>query len=122
MTKMSRVTVLLLALSRTPPALILLIIIGLAVLVTMMVTGTMSQQEQMERGEAPSSISAMAPVIVSTDKIPEGSTITKQMVKQSRLSERTIWEDAITTAPNAVGRVTKHTIPAYNQIREEDLK
>lgn len=113
------------SLAQMPPALMLLIIIGLAVLVTMMVTGRMSQEEQAlkaESGETMSSSESAAPVIVSIDRIPGGSTITKQMVAQRRLAEKSIWEDAITTTPNAVGRVTKHSIPAYTQIREEDLK
>lgn len=109
-----------LGISKMPPALMLLIIIGLAVLVTMMVTGEMAQDAEAD-GAAYSSDGARSPVIESTTTIPQGSTITKVMLKQHRVDEKNIWQDAITTMPTAVGRVAKHTIPARNQIRESDL-
>lgn len=115
-------------LSKMPPALMLLVIIGLAVLVTSMVTGRMAQQEQelaIQSGNISSATSKdemKAPVMVSVRNITQGTTITSAMVEQTRLYESNIFEDAVVTTPNAIGRVAKHTIPPLNQIRETDLQ
>ncbi|MBZ0185251.1 MAG: hypothetical protein K8F91_03290 [Candidatus Obscuribacterales bacterium] len=108
-----------LKLSKLPPALMLLIIIGLAVLVTMMVTGRMSQQEaelalRKEGGRSP--------VVVTSTVVPAQTRLDKYMVEQTRLVEPQIWPDAITSVPTVVGRTTVHAIPANAQIREIDLK
>lgn len=119
-----------LALSKMPPATMLLVIIGLAVLVTMMVTGHISQQEELyERKKAEQSSSfadttsaTKAPVMFSIDQIPEGTKISDAMIEQRRVAEPMIFNDALTTKANVIGRSTKHLIPAHNQIREIDLQ
>ncbi len=115
------------SLSRMPPAMMLLIIIGLAVLVTM-ITGKRADQEQRLSAQTGNVSSAIdrhemkAPVMVSTKEIKEGTTIDSTMIEQHRLYESKIFEDSIVAKPNAVGRVAKHTIPPQNQIREIDLQ
>jgi Flp pilus assembly protein CpaB len=108
-----------------PPALQFIIIIGLAVMVTMMITHQSAKLVQVAEIDYTSPYSAespRAPVMVSVAKIPEGTTITNTMVSRHRLKEKTIWDDALTTQPDVVGRVAKHSIPANNQIREQDLR
>lgn len=108
-----------LGLSRMPPALMLLIIIGLATLVTMMVTGRVSKLEaerELKRGNG-----TMSAVIVSTCKIPAQSEIKRSMIAKKRVQEVSIWQDSMTTIPNVVGRTSAKDIPANVQIREADL-
>lgn len=106
----------------------LLLIIGLALVTTMMVTGAVSEQEQRQQvahaiaGHNISRSDAQSPVIVASEPIASGTTITKRMIEQVRMPEKAIWQDAITTTPNAVNRTAQHDIPAYAQIREADLK
>lgn len=104
----------------------LLVIIGMAVIVTMTVTAKVSQQEaQYEakhgRTAARSASYSRAPVIVANDTIEAGATIEKDMVHQVRLREKEIFDDSLTTVPNVVGRKVKNEIPAEGQIRESDL-
>ena len=113
--KMNPLRALFLSLSRMPPALMLLIIIVLAVLVTMMVTGRVAQKE------AELQQKSLSPVIVARTIIPANQKIEKSMVMQQRSNEASIWGDAVTTIPNAVGRYTVNKIPAQAQIRETDL-
>lgn len=103
----------------------LLTIIGLAVVVTMMVTAKVEQQEALYKSaqkDTSAQISQNAPVIVAKDTIAAGTTIEKSMVEQVRKSEKDIFEDALTTVPHAVGRKVKNEIPSGTQIRESDLE
>ena len=108
-----------LTLSRMPPTVMLLIIIGLAVLTTMMVTGKVSQEEEKLQAEQSSRTEY---VVMSVDEIPASTEIDKTMIVQSRASEKDIWSDAIKSKSNALGRVTEKAIPAHSQIRECDLQ
>ncbi len=124
--------VIFLALSRMPPAQMLLIVIGIAVVITMLVTGKLSEVERQHNVQAQTLDSEMtysdtaseskAPVMFSVHKIPEGTKIADGMIEQRRVAETMIFNDALTTKPTAVGRTVKHMIPAHSQIREVDLQ
>jgi len=116
---MNPLRVIFLSLSRTPPAVMLMIIIGLAVLTTMMVTDKVSQEEHRLQAEQSSRTEY---VVMSVDEIPASTEIDKTMIVQGRASEKDIWSDAIKSKSNAVGRFTEKTIPAHSQIRECDLQ
>lgn len=109
-----------LKLAAMPPAVMLLVIIGLAVVVTMMVTGKVSEQEQ--KLQAGQSQAASAFVVMSDEAIPARTEINRTMIVQRRAAETEIWQDAITSKSNAIGRVTDKLIPAHTQIRESDLR
>ncbi len=109
-----------LKLAAMPPAVMLLVIIGSAVLVTMVVTGRVSEQEA--RLEATQSRPSSALVVMSAEAIPARTEIDKSMIVQRRAIETEIWQDAITAKANAIGRVTDKLIPAHTQIRESDLR
>ena len=108
-----------LSLSRMPPALMLLIIIGLAVLVTMMVNGRVSQREVMRAGEAKSG--AYAAVVCTVHAIPAEQKIDKSMLSLRRLKEPAIFQDAQTSVPSVVGRRARNPIAKNAQVREMDL-
>lgn len=111
------------ALSNMQPALVLLLIIGVAVIVTMMLTGHISEEEtKLETKKASLVQGANAPVMFSVCTITQGTQITSEMIEQRRVPESTIWNDSLTTRPNVVGRTAKHNIPMQNQIREVDLR
>lgn len=107
-------------LSTMPPAVMLLVIIGLAITVTMMVTGKVSEEER--RLEASQPRASTAFVVMSDEAIPARTEIAKSMITQRRAVETEIWQDAITSKSNAIGRVTDKLIPAHTQIRESDLR
>lgn len=106
-----------LGLSRMPPALMLLIIIIMAIFVTMLVTGRMSRLEQ-ERADSQSRNG----VLVSTCRIEAGTRIDSSMVRLSKVPVDRIFDDALSADNDVVDRVTYHTIPAREQIREADLR
>ena len=113
--KLTPLRALFLSLSKMPPALMLLIIIVLAVMTTMIVTAKTSQLEaELEK-------KTMSPVVVARRVIPADTKIDRKMVIQKRSKEVAIFQDALTTIPNAVGRYTTHEIPLNAQIREVDL-
>ncbi len=107
-------------LSQMPPAVMLLVIMGLAVTVTMMVTGKVSEQE--EKLEASQPRTSTAFVVMSDEAIPARTEINRTMIVQRRAAETEIWQDAITSKSNAIGRMTDKLIPAHTQIRESDLR
>lgn len=108
-----------LSLSRMPPVVMLLVIIGLAVVFTMTVTGKVIEQDRLL--EAKQNTGSQY-VVMSVDLIPASTEIDKTMIVQRRTSKSDIWSDAIKTKQNAVGRVTENAIPANSQIRECDLQ
>lgn len=73
--------------SRIPPAVILLIIIGLAVLTSMIVTDKVSQEENRLQAEQSSRTEY---VVMSVDAIPASTEIDKTMIVQRRASEEDI--------------------------------
>ncbi len=117
-------------LSKVPPAVILLVIIGLAVLVTMMVTGTISAETQeairlSRSGEVTTSENttsgAQKQVVVATIYIPAGTKIDSKFVRAAKVPELNAWDDAFSSTETLVGRISRRAIPAGNQIREIDV-
>ncbi len=116
---------------RLPITAMLLIIIGLAVWVTSMVTGEVSRMEKSLQ-EKEQSIGASVvpggggqprnPIVLSSHQIPADTIIDKSMIEQISLPQNLIWDDAIATSSNLLGRTTRHAIPARAQLRESDLK
>lgn len=115
---MNPIRAMFLSLSRMPPVVMLLIIIGMAVVVTMMITGKVNQQEaklQEQAGDAEY-------VVMSSKTIPAHTEIDKTMIVQRRAYSSEVWSDAIMQKSNAIGRTTDKLIPANCQIREADLQ
>ncbi|MEZ4544497.1 MAG: hypothetical protein R3C24_11410, partial [Cyanobacteriota/Melainabacteria group bacterium] len=90
-----------LSLSRMPPALMLLIIIVLAVMVTMMVTGRMSQQEaelELKKRDLEAKMSAKGKVVYAIKDIPEGQTIPSDALEEKEIEQSKIPQDALTSS------------------------
>jgi Flp pilus assembly protein CpaB len=117
-----------LALAKMPPAIMLLIIIGLAVVVTMMVTDTVSDSEREYRRvqaasqDRRSNSSSATQVVCARSYIPAGSKIEEKQIEMRDFDQLQVWEDAVTTTKDVVDHATKHAIPEDAQIRQIDVE
>lgn len=121
---MNPLRALFLSLSRMPPALMLLIIIGLAVLVTMMVTGRVSQQQadfEAKKKDLEAKMSAKGKVVYATKDIPEGQAIPTDALEEKEIEQSKIPMDALTSASLASGRVAKYGISQGQIVSQHDL-
>lgn len=121
---MNPLRALFLSLSRMPPAVMLIIIIGLAVLVTMMVTGKVSEQEntfKAKQSELEQKMNAKGKVVYTTKDIPEGQTIPTEALEEREIEQAKIPQDAITSASLAAGRIAKYGISSGQIVSQHDL-
>src|ERR1700722_5112776 len=121
---MNPLRALFLSLSRMPPAVMLLIIIGLAVLVTMMVTGKVSEQEnqyKQQKADLEAKMSAKGKVVYTIKDIPEGQTIPTEALEEREIEQSKIPQDAITSSSLAAGRVAKYGISTGQIVSQHDL-
>lgn len=121
---MNPLRALFLSLSRMPPAVMLVIIIGLAVLVTVMVTGKVSEQEtafKAKQSELEAKMSQKGKVVYTIKDIPEGQTIPTEALEEREIEQSKIPQDAITSASLAAGRVAKYGISSGQIVSQHDL-
>src|SRR3984885_13749733 len=110
---MNPLRALFLSLSRMPPAVMLLIIIGLAVVVTVMVTGKVSEKKktfQEKKQKLENKMNAKGKVVYTIKDIPEGQTIPTEALEEREIEQSKIPQDAITSSSLAAGRVAKYGI------------
>jgi hypothetical protein len=123
----------------------LLVIIGLAVIVTMVVTGQVSDQESALRAQqaadpntaATSSTyhhtkgGTAAPAAYGTELkqayytvtyIPASTAVESKQIQDRNVGNLELWDDAAQQTTDIVGHITKHAIPANTQIRQSDLQ
>jgi len=121
---MNPLRALFLSLSRMPPAVMLVIIIGLAVLVTIMVTGKVNESEsayKAKQTELEAKMSAKGKVVYTIKDIPEGQTIPTEALEEREIEQSKIPQDAITSASLAAGRVAKYGISSGQIVSQHDL-
>ncbi|MBK7838161.1 MAG: Flp pilus assembly protein CpaB [Candidatus Obscuribacter sp.] len=107
-----------------PPALMLVLIIGLAVLVTMMVTSNQQAQEaalKAKEQDLVAKMSAKGKVVYAIKDIPEGSTIPVDSLEEKEIEQAKIPQDALTSASLAAGRVAKYGIQTGQIVSQHDL-
>jgi len=107
-----------------PPALMLVLIIGLAVLITMMVTSNQTAQEQAlkaKESDLIAKMSAKGKVVYAIKDIPEGSTIPVEALEEKEIEQAKIPQDALTSASLAAGRVAKYGIQTGQIVSQHDL-
>ena len=132
---MNPLRALFLSLSKLPPAVMLLVIIGLAVIVTMTVTGKISEEERtlstQRQQTSNSGTTSMAPAndsrknkvaFYTLNYIPATSKIESKQIEERKVEELELWEDAVLTQDQIVGHVARHAIPENTQIRTGDLE
>jgi len=102
----------------------LVIIIGLAVVVTMMVTGKVSEQEtqfKQKQSELETKMNQKGKVVYTIKDIPEGQTIPTEALEEREIEQSKIPQDAITSASLAAGRVAKYGIASGQVVSQHDL-
>jgi len=107
-----------------PPALMLVLIIGLAVLITMMVTSNQTANEQAlkaKESDLIAKMSAKGKVVYAIKDIPEGSTIPVEALEEKEIEQAKIPQDALTSASLAAGRVAKYGIQTGQIVSQHDL-
>jgi hypothetical protein len=142
---MNPLRALFLSLSKMPPAVMLMIIIGLAIIVTMSVTGKVSQQEadyQAKLAADPNSVQTTqmyhhtksgtaAPAAYGTSLkqayytvtyIPANSVLESKQIQQRNVGDLEVWDDAVLQTSDIVGHTVKHAVPANTQLRQSDLQ
>jgi len=123
---MNPLRALFLSLAKMPPALMLLIVIGFAVLVTMMVTSKVSEQEtqyKQEKADTSAGIGGRPTkrAYYAATLIPLGTPIERKQIQERNVDELELWGDAVPDASMIVGRQPKKEIPLNAQIRQSDL-
>ncbi|MBI4534582.1 MAG: Flp pilus assembly protein CpaB [Candidatus Melainabacteria bacterium] len=121
---MNPLRALFLSLSRMPPAVMLLIIVGLAVMVTMMVTGKMGESERMAKEQEAAlkaKYEAKGTVVYATKDIPEGATISADALEEREELQSKISPDALVSSSMAVGRIAKYGLQAGQLLSSHDL-
>jgi pilus assembly protein CpaB len=102
----------------------LLIIIGLAVVVTMMVTNQMTEEKAKlddQKRILTDQMNAKGKAVYAVKDIPEGTTILAEMVEEKELPEAKIPIDAVRASAMATARVAKAAIAAGQIVSQHDL-
>jgi hypothetical protein len=127
--KQNPLRALFLSLSRMPPAVMLLIVIGLAVLITMIVSDKVIEEENLKSQQKPDlaaaqddSSNSRKRAYYSATMIPQGSTIERKQIRERNVNELELWDDAVPDVTSIVGRKPKKDIPLNAQIRQIDLE
>lgn len=121
---MNPLRALFLSLSRMPPAVMLLIIVGLAVVVTTMVTGKMGESEKaMKEQEAAlkAKYDLKAKVVYSIKDISEGTAVMADALEEKEVEAGKAPVDAFSSSSMAVGRIAKYGIPAGQIVTAHDF-
>jgi pilus assembly protein CpaB len=115
---------LMLALSRTPPAMTLLIIVGLAAVLTFVVTTEESRRKTDYEDKVATlerKATQKAKVVYVTRDIPEGSVIAADALEEKEIEATRTPQDAITSSPIAIGRVVKYGVNSGQILSSHDL-
>jgi pilus assembly protein CpaB len=102
----------------------LVLIIGLAVLITMMVTSNQTAHEEAlkaKESDLIAKMSAKGKVVYAIKDISEGSTIPVEALEEKEIEQAKIPQDALTSASLAAGRVAKYGIQQGQIVSQHDL-
>jgi len=96
-----------------PPALMLIIILGLAVVVTMLVQGKLSESESKlnaEREAMKQQMSQKSTIVKATKDIEKGTEITAEALEETQIESGKVPEGAVTSKQEAQGHIAAYTI------------
>jgi len=113
-----------LRISRTPPAVLLILIIGMAVLVAMGVQDTLNKKEQAlqnEHAAITARLNAKSTVVYAIKDIAEGEKIPSEMLEERNVPADKQPQDALTSSTLAAGRIAKYGISAGQIVSQHDL-
>lgn len=121
---MNPLQALILQLSRIPIALLLLIIVAVAGIIAMGVTGILSESQktyEARRAELEQKANAKGKVVYTVKDIAEGQIIPGDALEEREIEQSKIPQDAITASTLATGRVAKYGILAGQIVSQHDL-
>ena len=110
--------------SRIPPAVLLMFIVGLAVVVSMCVNDAMTKKERALQDQADkmkASLKAKATVVYAIKDVPEGETISSEALQERPIELARVPQDAIASSTLAAGRVAKYGISSGQIVSQHDL-
>lgn len=112
------------ALTRIPPAFMLTGIIGLAVLVSMLVTDKYNQHtkalEDKER-EISEKLNRTGTVVYALKDVAEGESIPSDALEEKKIEASKIPQDALTSSSLATGRTAKYGLTQGHIVSQHDL-
>ncbi len=115
---------LLLMLSRTPPAIMLVMIVGLAVVLTFSFTSneeTRNNEMKKRLAEAEAHNMAKTKVVYVVKDIAEGQQITAEALEEKVVELNRAPQDALTNSAIAIGRTTKYGISQGQILSSRDI-
>lgn len=121
---MNSVRSLMIFISRIPPAMLVAIIVGVAGVTAMLVSGEMERNRvEFEKSKAnlEAQQNAMGTVVVASRDIPEGKAIGADLLEEKKIPAGKIPTDAITSAAMAAGRLSKYGITQGQVVSQHDL-
>ncbi len=121
---MNPLRALFMGISRMPPAVMLMTIIGLAVGVTFLVTDRLKKQEddyKTKTDAMTAQMSAKSTVVYSIRDIPEGQTIPSEALEERQIDQAKQPQDAVVTSAMAAGRIAKYGIATGQIVSQHDL-
>jgi pilus assembly protein CpaB len=113
-----------LGISRIPPALMLGIITGLAIVVSIMVTeqiSSLKNAHDIEIGNLKAQNSAKTKVVYATKDIPEGMAISSDALEEREIDQNKTPQDAIPSTSLCVSRIAKYGIASGQILSQHDL-
>lgn len=121
---MNSVRSLMIMISRIPPALLLAIVVGIAGVTTMLVTGQLERQKlayEQTQADFEAKANAKGTVVMATKDVPEGVAISSEFLEEKQIAAGNIPTDALSSAAMASGRVAKYGIAAGQVVSQHDL-
>jgi len=121
---MNSVRSLMILISRIPPAMLVAIIVGVAGVTAMLVSGEMERNRvEFEKSKAnlEAQRNAMGTVVVASRDIPEGKPIASDFLEEKKIPAGKIPTDAITSSAMAAGRLSKYGISQGQVVSQHDL-
>jgi pilus assembly protein CpaB len=111
--------------SRVPPTVLLAVIVGVAFVVTWMVTSKINSDEQSFTAKEKAlnaKYSAKTTVVYALRDIAEGDTIPSEAMEERQVEQSKCPEDALTSASLGSGRTAKYGISAGAIVSQHDLQ
>lgn len=121
---MNPLRALFLTISRMPPALMLLVIVGLATTATLVVTDHLNSKDAEMRAKEKAMLDQLnkkGTIVVAAKDIPEGQTISIEALMEQQVEQSKIPQDAVSTTTLAAGRVAKYGITSGQIVSQHDL-
>jgi pilus assembly protein CpaB len=121
---MNPVRKLLMGITRIPPAVLLMTIVGIAAVVTAMVSQHLDTNDKVAQQNAAAltaKLNQMGKAVVAIKDIPEGEVIASSNLEEREMQVGKIPEDAIPSASLVSGRISKYGISANQIVSQHDL-